>query len=181
MIEHITRITCDHCGKQIEVSRNIVLLLLHMYVKHGWTFYNKSWFCDECRPTEIEIDVMSHPHYSDFRDCWDNRPQEKCKSHYFENEPYDHYADQLQHDLCEICDYATRGYEDDGSSWLMCCVDSPCGSYGHNLYSGHFYGSAIRGRICPYFKYGEWEGRDPKKDKENGCFHVPYDECYDGD
>ena len=140
-----------------------------------------SWFCEECRPEKIKIDHCRHPHYSDYNDYWAHRKPEDCKSHYFENEHYDPYADLLQGDLCKCCRYMNRGYEDDGSSWMMCCVDDPKDHNGHNLYSGHFYGAAISGRICPYFTNEHWQGRDPEKDKKNGCFHVPYNECYDGD
>lgn len=181
MFERIIRITCTKCGRQIEIPEDTSPLLLIIYAKHGWTYYRDSWFCEDCRPDVIGIERGRHPHYSDYEDSWSNRSPENCKSHYFKDEPYDHYANCLQPDLCKICKYSNRGYEDDGSSWLMCCVDDPNDNYGHNLYSGHFYGAAISGRICPYFTCDGWQGRDPKKDKENGCFHVPYNECYDGD
>lgn len=180
-IEIVQKITCDCCGKLIEIPNNAYPRLLYMYVRHGWTFYMDHWFCDECRPAAVSIDVIRHPHYSNYHDQWDNLPPEKCKSHFFTDEPYDHYADEIQHNLCRWCDYMNVGGEDDGSSWMMCCVENPDDHWGHNLYSGHFYGSAIRGRICPYFRSGDWEGRDPIEDKKNGTFHVPYNELYDGD
>ena len=181
----IQKITCDKCGKVIEIPMDyeipFIVRLLRLYRLYGWINYDAQWFCPDCIPERMKVIADKHPQYSDYRDYWDNREKDDCKSMFFLDEPYDPYAAHIQSDLCRICHYMRLGYEDDGSSWMMCCVDDPECSYGHNLYSGHFYGSAIRGRICPYFSGEGWKGRDPEKDKKNGCFHVPYNECYDGD
>lgn len=179
-LETVNKITCDCCGKAIEVP-DVTPFLLYMYVLFGWTLFDRRWYCKDCRPEQIKVDFERHPHYCDYHDQWDNLPEDKRKSHSFEDEPYDRYADLLQYNLCRMCEYSNLGAEDDGSTWLMCCVEDPKDSWGHNLYSGHFYGAAIGGRICPYFRYGNWKGRDPIEDKKNGTFHVPYNECYDGD
>ena len=179
--ETIRRITCSCCEKQIEVPSVIYPILLHMYVEYGWTFYLNEWYCPDCKPEAVKVDFAKHPYYSDYNDQWGCRPKEEWKSHFFMDEPYDCYADVLQPKLCEMCDFMHLGTEDDGSHWMMCCVENPNDHWGHNLYSGHFYGSAIGGRICPYFRCVNWKGRDPIEDKKNGTFHVPYNECYDGD
>lgn len=181
MIVRITRITCDKCGKQYETPYTMPLLLLMAYARDGWTLYKDSWYCPDCKPDNLQVDDTRHPHYYDYEDTWSKRSPENCRSHYFVDEPYDPYAALIQGQLCKICEYMNLGYEDDGSTWMMCCVDDPEDSYGHNLYSGHFYGAAIAGRICPYFTCEEIQGQDPKEDKKNGTFHVPYNECYDGD
>lgn len=184
-LEEIARVTCCRCKRRVDIPANTSPFLLYMYVKHGWTCYMHEWFCNECRPEKIAIDELHHPRYTNYRDYWDQRPINEWESHDFEDEPYDPYADVIQGDLCKICDYMHMGSEDDGSTWMMCCVENPEEFYGHNLYSGHFYGAAIRGRICPYFAThifnNEWKGRDPIEDKKNGTFHVPYNELYDGD
>lgn len=188
-IERINRITCCHCGAQIDVP-DLTPFLLQVYVKYGWTCYDRSWYCKDCRLEIISVNHSEHPHYSDDYDSWGHRKPEDCKSHYFTDEPYDYYADHLQHNLCKICRYMRCEYEEDGSSWMTCIVDEIGKEYwkyggplGHNLYSGHSYGAAIGGRICPYFSTHDnsWIGRDPVEDKKNGTFHVPYNEFYDGD
>lgn len=180
------RLTCGCCEKVLEIPYDaeepIFVHDLRLYKEHGWVKYETVWYCPDHRPVKLQVDVARHPHYSDYRDYWDQRPKEEWESRFFEDEPYDPYADRLQGGLCKCCEYCKLGFEDDMSTWSMCTVDDPEENYGHNLYAGHFYGSAIRGRICPYFTcMGYWKGRDPAKDKENGTFHVPYDEHYDGD
>lgn len=161
------------------ISDPDVVFKLHAYKEHGWTFYNGQWFCKDCRPDNIGIDKCRHPHYSNYHDLWDH--DNKIRSHFFPKEPYDYYADELIYQMCRCCDYSSIGSEDDGSTWIMCCVERPNDHWGHNLYQGHFFGSAIAGRICPYFTCGSWIGRNPEEDRKNHRFHVPYNECYDGD
>lgn len=190
MAIHLERkrfVDCASCFKEESIRDDLVpegtpdgLLLFHLYM-HGWTYYNGLWYCRDCRPEQYKIDPSKHPHYTDYHDYWDNRKPEECKSHFFEKEPYDPYARAIQFDMCDCCRYMNFGYEDDGSSWRMCTVDDPDDSYGHNLYSGHFYGDAINGRLCPYFTCRCHKGRDPAIDKADGTFHVPYNEYYDGD
>lgn len=180
------RLTCGCCEKVLEIPYDarepIPVHELRLYKAHGWVKDEDVWYCPDHRPVKLQVDVLKHPHYSSWRDYWEQRPKEKWESCFFENEPYDHYADRLQNRLCMYCRFYKLGFEDDNSSWSMCCVDDPKDSYGHNLSQGHFYGRPIGGRICPYFTCGVWwEGRDPAKDKENGTFHVPYNEHYDGD
>ena len=180
------RFHCHHCGKELDLvvinGEPMKVTQLRLYRRYGWTgdLEENHWYCKECRPANWDIDVMRHPRYYNYRDQWDGTDL----THEFEDEPYDHYADRELQDrlMCRICDHSKWGNEDDGSSWLMCMADDVGRPYGHNLYDGHFYGSAIRGRICPYFSCGKfWKGRDPEQDKKDGKFHVPYCECYDGD
>lgn len=185
-IKALHYICCSKCAKEAVVPvPNIPagLLLFKFYTKGGWTWDESSgnWYCKKCMPDKFKKDPTRHPHYTDYRDYWDQRSKEECRSHYFEDEDYDPYARSIQGKMCECCRYLKYGYEDDGTSWRMCTVDDPKDHYGHNLYSGHFYGAAISGRLCPYFGCLMYYGRDPEKDKKNGIFHVPYDECYDGD
>ena len=183
-IETLHLIKCSHCGKEKVFSMEDVptgLFLFRIYTEAGWTWdrWLPAWFCEECTPEKFKKDVMCHPRYYDYLDDWDPKPEKR--SHDFEHEVYDPYARSIQGKMCECCEFMKLGYEDDGSNWMMCVVDDPENRYGHNLYSGHFYGPAIEGRLCPYFRCGTHVGRDPKQDKENGTFHVPYQECYDGD
>ena len=179
-------ISCSVCGKEKVIVMHRAppgLLLFNVYTESGWTWDEDldAWFCEDHMPTKFQKDVMRHPHYTDYRDYWDQRPEKERRSHFFENEDYDPYARRIQGRMCECCEYLKYGYEDDGTSWRMCVVKDPKYPYGHNLYSGHFYGSAIEGRLCPYFACGPHKGRDPIKDMKDGTFHVPYDEKYDGD
>ena len=187
-VERINRLICNHCGAVLEMP-DLSPFLLQVYVKYGWTFFDSEWYCKDCRLDKVEIDYARHPQYIDFEDWWGHREPEDKKSCFFTDEPYDHYADRIQHDLCNCCRYMELGYEDYGSTWRMCMVDEIGNERnygcrrGHNLYSGHFYGAAISGRICPYFTTHDdsWVGRNPVEDKKNGTFHVPYNELYDGD
>lgn len=182
------KVTCKHCGKVLDFPINqqdpFEIIQLKAY-RFGWTYYLDEWHCQDCRPRNLINDPNSHPIYHDYNDYWGNSKEKK--SHEFLDEQYDRYADVLQDDLCKLCDYCHINYEDDGSHWLTCIVEDVAKGrnnfgYGHNLYSGHFYGAAICGRFCPYFKCPLWKpARDPKEDQKNGTFHVPYDEKYDGD
>lgn len=176
---------CTCCGKPFEFPIQEIdaweVIKLRAY-RFGWTFYERKWYCQDCRPEQIKIIKGKHPRYYDYHDQWAGTHN----SHEFEDEDYDPYADTMQHELCELCDYMHFGREDDGSHWAMCCVEDPNDHWGHNLYSGHFYGRPISGRFCPYFRCNTWciiglDCRDPVHDKERGKFHVPYNECYDGD
>ena len=184
-IKTLKFISCASCGREKVVPAHLDgapegLVLFELY-KEKWTFYGDLWYCPKCRPEKLKMDPEKHPHYTDYQDQWDNRPPEECRSHYFENETYDPYATWIKRDMCECCEYMVFGYEDDMSRWRMCIVDDPDSKYCHNLYSGHFSGAAISGRLCPYFRCRHIRGRNPKRDKENGTFHVPYNEEYDGD
>lgn len=179
-------ISCSSCYKEKVIPGTLDgapngLILFELYRDGGWMFSGGLWYCAECRPKELAIDPNRHPHYTDYMDSWGTRDPKEYRSHYFEKETYDPYAKLIKYDMCDCCEYMKYGYEYDGSNWQMCRVDDPKDSYGHNLYSGHFYGAAIDGRLCPYFTCRHHRGRDPEKDKKDGTFHVPYDERYDGD
>lgn len=183
------KVTCKHCGKVLDFPIHQedprVIIQLKAY-RFGWTFYKEEWHCQDCRPKELKFDPAMHPYYSNYEDSW-GHPKEKL-SHHFTEEKYDRYADILQPKLCELCDHCHINYEDyGGGRWLTCHVEDDAKhskhNLGHNLYSGHFYGAAISGRFCPYFSCEYWiiPIRDPEEDVKNGTFHVPYNECYDGD
>lgn len=183
--ETLKFVSCASCYKEKAIPKNLDdapdgLILFELYIP-GWTYYRGLWFCRDCRPDEFKIDPNRHPRYRDYMDSWGGRSPEECKSHDFKDEQYDPYAVEIQGKMCACCKYMKRGYEDDGSSWMMCTVENPKDSWGHNLYCGHFYGAAIDGRLCPYFTCRQHHGRDPAIDKANGTFHVPYNELYDGD
>lgn len=175
--------SCPNCGEELDlpIERDwpFVAIMIRAYIDHDWTF-NDHWYCPDHKPLKFTICENKHPHYSDYRDYWENRPPENRLSRDFD-EKYDPYADRIQmQGMCSQCDFCQINFEDDGSTWRTCTVEGDR-YYGHNLWSGHFYGGPIMGRICPYFTCPGHHGRDPEKDRINGIFHVPFNECYDGD
>lgn len=182
-------LVCEKCGKELETENpsdtRFGEYLYRIYKTHGWTCNRwnsaREWYCPDCKPRQFMIKTDRHPVFHDAMDSWMQRSPESRRSKIFEDEPFDRYASSIHCEMCRCCKYMKLGYEGDGSAWQMCMVAGQSYGYGHNLYSGHFYGAAIDGRFCPYFTCGETIGRDPEKDRKNGTFHVPYDECYDGD
>lgn len=185
----IVLLECKCCGKKLEIDITDGFkkgeFLLYVYREHGWTCHinwddKQEWYCEEHKPENFEIDPNKHPCFIDDMDYWEKRAEKDKQSRELD-EPFDKYAEWIHTELCHCCQYRRVGVEDDWSTWEMCAVRDPSDHYGHNLYSGHFYGAAIRGRFCPYFTCGRIVGRDPIEDKKNGTFQIPYDERYDGD
>lgn len=179
------RLHCHKCGAENDVAGipndPQCVFDLKAYKRHGWVHYQGNWFCPNCIPKNAQIIKGKHPRYYSWRDEWEGTHE----SYVFENEDYDPYLNSLQFHLCQCCNYCQLNFEDDGSTWSTCTVENAAKDrtdYGHNLYAGHFYGSAISGRLCPYFAYEKsWVGRDPRRDYKQGVFHVPFEENYDGD
>ena len=187
-MEKINRFKCKECGKILEfpddgkTPRIVFIIKAHML---GWTFdmhrvssMTDADYCPEHMPEKYRPIEDQHPVATE----WSGMGH-IGENIVFASERYDPFMDQILYQMCESCEHRKLGYEDDGSSWEMCCAGEERYYFGHNLYEGHFYGGPARGRLCHYFKRGDFNpsGRDPLIEKEKDMFVRPYNKEYDFD
>lgn len=171
--EKVIRYECD-CGMRLEISEIagaadvVYRLLAH---GKGWFVGEKATYCPEHIPQELRL---QEKHPISYSTCGQRIE--------FIHEKFDpFYNGIVNYELCKCCKRMKLGVEGDGSTWMTCTAGgSRNDPWGHNLYEGHFYGSAVKGRLCPYWGCNAYDpSRDDGKDKENGCFQRPYDDLYD--
>ena len=176
---------CDVCGKKDGIKDGgfpEYVNRLIMHIEKGWYIDGKC-YCPDCIPPNLRLRENRKPIRTVFKS--------DLYAHVeipYEDERYDPYFESPNlGDLCRVCRWHHWESEVDGT-YFETCRSCEKMLWGHNLYDGHFYGSAVKGRLCHYFTYvcsngSEYcpSGRDAWDELERNESEPPYNQLYDYD
>lgn len=178
---------CDVCGEKDGIQdRNYPESVnrLIMHIERGWYIEPGMCYCPDCIPQNLRIRENRKPIRTVFKSDLYAHVEER-----YEDERYDPYFQSPNlGDICRACKWHHWESEVDGT-YFETCKSGDKKHWGHNLYDGHFYGSAVKGRLCHYFTFATPDnrvvynpsGRDPWDELDRGIYEPPYNQEYDYD